>query len=341
MSDLPIISDTSCWSTNFKVEPKISDTFYRSTHGSDGGKCVPCPLRPAPLFRSIGVPGLSSSLPPHRRLRSILHRARAVRPDTTNAKESTEAQGGLNSNTLITQANYRGIPFRDSLPDIMTPKLCPSQTHQETRTRKSRLTCDMETFSSFQSEPESRLNPNNDLTDTFQRRHSMGHQDPPSKIYTSRRTIVFPVTQSDTHSVATTEMPANANRKRWSRRIRQILASEKGSDKLDISECFHSLVITEDQASASRKNPQASGSPKSKTCELDCEQEGKIARHTRRDRRPHFLPPISQSGYLLDVPFVLPENSPPPSPRSFFSTPFFPLSVPALPALPQQGQRDT
>ncbi|KAM9434410.1 uncharacterized protein Hap1MRO34_002201 isoform 2-T4 [Clarias gariepinus] len=215
------------------------------------------------------------------------------------------------------------------------------KTHQETRTRKSRLTCDMETFSSFQSEPESRLNPNNDLTDTFQRRHSMGHQDPPSKIYTSRRTIVFPVTQSDTHSVATTEMPANANRKRWSRRIRQILASEKGSDKLDISECFHSLVITEDQASASRKNPQASGSPKSKTCELDCEQEGKIARHTRRDRRPHFLPPISQSGYLLDVPFVLPENSPPPSPRSFFSTPFFPLSVPALPALPQQGQRDT
>ncbi|KAF5906003.1 uncharacterized protein DAT39_004265 [Clarias magur] len=340
MSGLPLVSDTSCWSINSKVEPEISDTLYRSTHGSEGGKCVPRPLRPAPLFRSIGLPGLSS-LPPHRRLRSILHRARAVRPDTANAKESNRAQGDLNANTLISQATYRGMPFRDSLPDIMTQKLHPCQTHQETRTRRSRLTCDMETFSSFQSESELHLNPNNDLTDTFQRRHSIGHQDPSSTFYTSRRTILFPVTQGDTHSAGTTELPANANRKRWSRRIRQILASEKGSDERDISECFHSLVITDDRATASKKNPQASGSPKPNKCELECEQEGKMARHTRRDRRPHFLPPISQSGYLLDVPFVLPENSPPPSPDSSFSTSFFPLSVPAFPVRPQRGQRDT
>ncbi|XP_026783554.3 uncharacterized protein LOC113534792 [Pangasianodon hypophthalmus] len=337
--DLPLVSDTACWSTNTKMETEISARLYRSTRGSEGGKCVPCPLRPAPLFRSIGLTGLSASLPPHRRLRSILHRARAVRPD--NANETNKAQGGSNANTLISDATDRGLPFKDFLPEIMTQKLRPSQTHQETRTRGSRSIRDTKTFSSFQSQAESRLNPNNNLTDTFQSCHSMGHQDPSSKTYTSRRTIVFPLTQSDTHSAATTETPVSANRKRWSRKIRQILTSEKGSDEQDISECFHNLVITDDHPSSNRKNLKASGSPKSNRNELDSEHEGKGACHTRRDRRPHFLPPISQSGCLLDVPFVLPENSPPPSPSSVFSTPFFPLSVPVLPVRPQHGKRDT
>ncbi|XP_023691957.1 uncharacterized protein [Paramormyrops kingsleyae] len=48
----------------------------------------------------------------------------------------------------------------------------------------------------------------------------------------------------------------------------------------------------------------------------------------RPDRRPHFLPPITQSGSLLEVPLFLPENSPPPSPCVPPSDPFSPLPVP-------------
>lgn len=302
---------------------------------------MPCPLCPAPLFRSIGLTGLSASLPPHRRLRSILHRVRAVRPDNANADKTNKIQGGSNANTFISEATDRGLPFKDLLPDITTQKLCPPETHQEIRTRGNCSFGDTETFFNFQSQTESRLNPNNDLTRKFQGRHSIRHQNPPSKTYTSRRTIVFPITPSDTHSAAAAETPPRANRKKWSRKIRQILTSEKGSDEQDISECFHRLVITDDRPSANRKNLQASGSPKSNISEKDSEREGKGACHTRRDRRPHFLPPISQSGCLLDVPFILPENSPPPSPSSVFSSPFFLLSVPALPVCPQHGQRDT
>lgn len=340
-SDLPLISDTSYWSTTTKLETEIRSGLYRSTCESEGGKCVPCPLRPAPLFRSIGLTGLSASLPPHRRLRSILHRARAVRPDNVNADETNKVQHGPKANTLICEASNRGLPFKDFMPDIMTQKLHPPETHQEMQTRGSCLFRDTETFSHFQSQTGSGLNPNNDLTCKFQTCHIIRHRNPPSKTYMSRRTIMSPLTPSDTHSVATTETSPRANRKTWSRKIRQILTSEKGSDEQDISESFHSLVLTDDRPSANRKNLQAFGSPNSNRSELDGEREGKESCHTRRDRRPHFLPPISQSGCLLDVPFIPPENSPPPSPSRVFSTPFFLLSVPALPIHPQHGQRDT
>ncbi|KAK2864797.1 hypothetical protein Q7C36_003951 [Tachysurus vachellii] len=325
---LPHVSDSSCWSS----ETEISQRFYRSSRGS-GGKSVPCPLGPVPLFRSIGLTGLSASLPPHRRLRSVLHRARAVRPDNANANETDRARGGSDANRLVSEATDTGLPFKDFLPDIMTPTPRPPSQSRETRTRESRSIGNVETFSSLWSQAESSLNPSFDLVDTLQRRHSVGHQDPPSKIYASRRTVVFPLTS--------TETPAHAGRKRWSRRIRQIWTSEKSSDEQDISEYFHSLVITDNVPSANTKHPQTSGSPKSNRSDVDSEREGKGACHTRRDRRPHFLPPISQSGCLLDVPFILPENSPPPSPSSTFSTPFFPLCVPALPVFPQNRQRDT
>lgn len=321
---LPLVSNSSCWSFEREIRP------YRSSHRSEGGQRVPYPLHPAPLFRSIGLTGLSASLPPHRRLRSILHRARAVRPDDANAKETGAAEGGSDAKALVSEATDRGLPFKDFLPDITTQKLCPPpQSARETRTRRNRSIGDTETFSSLWSQTESRLNPRNA---TLPRRHSVGHQDPPSKTYMSRRTVVFPLTSAET--------PESAGRKRWSRRIRRILTSEKSSDEQDISDCFHSLVITDDRPSANTKHLQDSGSPKSNRSDLDNEHEGKGACHTRRDRRPHFLPPISQSGCLLDVPFVLPENSPPPSPSGAFSTPFFPLCVPALPLCPQRRERD-
>lgn len=291
---------------------------------------MPCPLHPAPLFRSIGLTGLSASLPPHRRLRSILHRARAVRPDGAGAKatRTDSAPCGSNANALVSEATDRALPFRDFLPDIMTPKLRPpSLTDRETRTKGNRLTGNVETFSIVRSHTESRLNLGHHLAGTLQRCHSIGHEDASSKTYTSKRAVVFPPTSL--------EPPASAGRRRWGRKIRRILTSEKGGDKPDISECFHSLVITDDHPSAITRNLQPSGSSESNRREPDIESKKKGVCYTRRDRRPHFLPPISQSGCLLDVPFVLPENSPPPSPCSVFSAPFFPLTVPPLPVHPQ------
>ncbi|XP_042360401.1 volume-regulated anion channel subunit LRRC8D [Plectropomus leopardus] len=50
----------------------------------------------------------------------------------------------------------------------------------------------------------------------------------------------------------------------------------------------------------------------------------------RRDRRPHFLPPLYQSDSLLHVPLLLPENSPPPSPCTYTNPSIRPLPVPLL-----------
>lgn len=50
----------------------------------------------------------------------------------------------------------------------------------------------------------------------------------------------------------------------------------------------------------------------------------------RRDRRPHFLPPICQSDSLLHVPLLFPENSPPPSACPHPNVPIHSLPVPIL-----------
>ncbi|KAL1278982.1 hypothetical protein QQF64_025655 [Cirrhinus molitorella] len=66
----------------------------------------------------------------------------------------------------------------------------------------------------------------------------------------------------------------------------------------------------------------------------------KGAGQVQRDRRPHFLPPITQSDCLLNVPLLLPENSPPPSPCSPSDILFFPLSVPHIQPFPRERRGD-
>lgn len=61
-----------------------------STENRFGDLRPPFPLRPPPLFRSIGLSGLWASLPPHRRLRYSLNRSRTVLPANRHHAEPSD-----------------------------------------------------------------------------------------------------------------------------------------------------------------------------------------------------------------------------------------------------------
>ncbi|XP_036421913.1 uncharacterized protein LOC118805307 [Colossoma macropomum] len=314
-------------------------------------------LRPPPLFRSIGLTGLSASLPPHRRLRSALHRARAVLPANSNANEAAHSWPQAPS-----RASERGLPLKghirsslhmnlvthdlDSLPDIVTHKLgLPQQEitpRRESHVREPKIL----TFASSQAQADKgkhlHLRPNISLTNkmliparTAHRQNNAAH-NPPPKTH-RRRSTVSPFTQSEVHSSetgATTERLAEKRKEKWRRRkinitgihsqSERLLTPEKGQED-NICQWLSSLGITD------REKDQRECQRESNRQGRRLESVEKGACPTRRDRRPHFLPPISQSDCLLNVPLVLPENSPPPSPSCVPSDPFFPLQVPALP----------
>ncbi|KAJ7992718.1 hypothetical protein DPEC_G00281580 [Dallia pectoralis] len=106
--------------------------------------------------------------------------------------------------------------------------------------------------------------------------------------------------------------------------------SETGEDS-GLCQWLRSLGITDEEKagiSPSRSKQQTGGFRERTAGHI--ERYSHPAANHRRDRRPHFLPPICQSGSLLRVPLMLPENSPPPSPRPSAHVPFRPLSVPLL-----------
>ncbi|XP_037398259.1 uncharacterized protein LOC119264240 [Pygocentrus nattereri] len=356
--DLALTSDSSHWSSTPKGEME----------GDRVGKGT---LRPPPLFRSIGLTGLSASLPPHRRLRSALHRARAVLPANANANETTHSwpqapSSGTNTNT--SGASERGLPlkghirsslhvglvthgldtYNDSLPDIVTHKLGLPEPqkkitpHRECHVGKTKIL----TFSSSHVQADkgkhlhirSNLGLSNKMlipARTAHRQNNTAH-NPPPKAH-RRRSTVSPFTQNDVclcETGETTERLAGNRREKWRRRkinstgvhsrSERLLTPEEGQED-NICQWLSSLGITDKE----KDQRESQREPNRQGCRLESVE--KAACPTRRDRRPHFLPPISQSDCLLNVPLVLPENSPPPSPSCVPSDPFFPLQVPALP----------
>ncbi|XP_035253338.1 histone-lysine N-methyltransferase 2B-like [Anguilla anguilla] len=302
-----------------------------------GGACVkerrPVSLRAPPLFRSISPTGVSAGLPPHRRLRAVFRRSRAVLPaDTPRVCGDALSQA---DGFVGTPARTRDLA-RAASPTLELPRRAAVPANAPM--------C-----------PPAALN-----------RQGGGRPCPqPAPSPRTRRDrkgswggvgvgvgagAVSPAAQGEgpTGGAARADERKRKKRRRRTegRRVnypgnewRGVPAhnAEGGGDRA-LCSWLESLGLTDTErdtpgltASANRQGRtlQEAGSLKGRA---DPGQRG--AEPSRRDRRPYFLPPISQSGALLYVPLLLPENSPPPSPCSSPTAPVFPLPVPRLQPLP-------
>lgn len=358
----PVLFQTILWSvicTMWQPGPPDLALSPDSTHYGSAPrverKCLMVDkpsLRPPPLFRSVGLTGLSAGLPPHRRLRSILHRARAVLPANTNASVSETAHSwpSSGSNSKMTGVSERNLPLKgrirssshtdsaahgpeaskNSLPNIATHK--PSldgEPCQEGHAREINIL----TLGSAQAQTEKckhgHLRPSLIPARTVHRHNSAGH-NPPAKVH-RQRSIVSPSQQKELH-LSETGAPTERLGKKRERWVTSKTAAHSPSERHsspeksqeNICQWLSSVGITDSGLKGSNR-----------LCGLG--EKGP----TRRDRRPHFLPPISQSDCLLNVPLVLPENSPPPSPSCVSSTHVFPLHVPTLPLWTKHGFNHT
>lgn len=207
-------------------------------------------LPPPPLFRSIGPPGTTSaSLPPHRRLRSMFCRSRAVLPANTHPTEASDTQTGstvmcpLGCNDALSEDLHRRADARSANPQLLS-HLCAS------RGRQGRSVTPLQTS----EDP------------TMKEKRQQKRKKRSYKVDCAGKHVVPPLTEKE----------EDGRLCEWLQSLG--IADEKEQQRLFVSRCRDTA-----------------------------------ARH-RRDRRPHFLPPICQSDSLLRVPVLLPENSPPPSP---------------------------
>ncbi|XP_041736348.2 uncharacterized protein LOC121569443 [Coregonus clupeaformis] len=306
-------------------------------------------LRPPPLFRSIGSSGLSASLPPHRRLRSIFRRSRAVLPANTHAGE---VSGTHTLQDLLSGTHINALPHPLTHNDVVSEKDVHINTVSETQTQPKRHGLTV-------LEP-----PTGPLKDTLSfiisaESRQQGGQ-PFSQISPPLRTDIKGMARWDRaeaplkmrEDLGTGEggLKEKQKVKRRKRRRRRVDCKEEdhANDRYvapfftpetegdgGLCQWLQSLGITDREKEAispNRSKHQQSGFRE----RMAGRREGYShpAANHRRDRRPHFLPPICQSGSLLHVPLLLPENSPPPSPCTSPHAPFHPLPVPLLHPLP-------
>ncbi|XP_024246474.1 uncharacterized protein LOC112226305 [Oncorhynchus tshawytscha] len=304
-------------------------------------------LRPPPLFRSIGPSGLSASLPPHRRLRSIFRRSRVVLPANTHAGK---VSGTHTLQDLLSGTHINTLPHQLTPNDVVSEKDVHINTDSETQTQPKRL---MSAHGLTVLEP-----PTGPLTDTLsfivsaesrqQGGQPFSQLSPPLRTHIKGRArwgrAVSPLKMRD--DLGTGEGGVKEKQKVKRRRL-----DWKGEDQANdryvpsftpetegdggLCQWLQSLGIRdreEEAISPNRSKQQPSGFRE----RMAGHREGYShpAANHRRDRRPHFLPPICQSGSLLHVPLLLPKNSPPPSPCTSPHAPFHPLPVPLLHPLP-------
>ncbi|RXN19578.1 hypothetical protein ROHU_007236 [Labeo rohita] len=247
-------------------------------------------LRPAPLFRTVGLTGLSASLPPHRRLRSVL-----------NTTRNTSGQSVDRSDPLTDQTHRNStLNGLKCIQDKPLPKILHAKPKKDEITMNQQLqTVDIQCWHHGR-----RLNAT---------ARTRGRD---TKIRTEKEEYLF-------EEVWREQAPKVMRKKNKHIKMRHEEVS-------DLSQWIQSLEITDSKRKQTTKqhwNPM-SGKWAGSLC--------KGAGQTQRDRRPHFLPPITQSDCLLNVPLLLPDNSPPPSPCSPSDILFFPLSVPHIQPFPRE-----
>ena len=256
------------------------------------------PLRPPPLLPSMGRPGLG--VPPHRRLRSLFCRSTAVLPADTHNSEASEVH---------------------TFTDILTHNRAPAATQcppgsEDLQSR--RALSDPQRTAVFGSGSGK------------QDRQLFSHICPPAGV--SGRSVGRPgrsVTPLQTSQDPVIKEKQHQKRRRRSYRVKVDCAGTHAAAPLTerdarLSDWLQSLELADDKETDSNYQLSSGCSGGTGLRLMD------TAASHRRDRRPHFLPPIRQSDSLLQVPLLLPENSPPPSPCAFPEAPVLSLPVPPL-----------
>ncbi|KAL4657954.1 hypothetical protein GN956_G2825 [Arapaima gigas] len=284
-------------------------------------------LRPPRLFRSIGgLTGTSASLPPHRRLRSIFCRSRAILP----ANMEKQALGVMQT-TL----------------DVITPGKTLTETNRLTKAGETTHTLTLAAV-----EPQKGMFTQSDSSagrpkltgaaDNLTEPHPSLQLAPPAWIHSEGRAVSPLAHKADHRRSKRGSKTEAAQRKQRKKKngVEAIYLDVEGPKDGGLSQWLQSLEIVDRE----RNTPlgRGDGSQRGRTQAVSKpgmgRRKGVLQRTThfdtelghRKDRRPHFLPPITQSGSLLGVPLLLPENSPPPSPCFSSNTPFAPLLVPQL-----------
>lgn len=275
-------------------------------------------LRPPLLFRSLGPPEFSASLPPHRRLRSLFYRSRAVLPTNTLSFEAPDTHTftdfTLRCNDSLSEDDQVGAVSTELQPEVdpsqhskaVFSSGCVSQCPQAPSLRRGRQ----------------------------QLSHFCPSVQPSGRSRGRQGTLVSPL-QSSEHPAIQEKQQQKRKKKRGykvdctGKYLAPSLTEKKDDTKL--CEWLQNLGFAESHEvdpGTSPQQPQRLFVPR--RAELKDHQERDASASRRRNRRPHFLPPISQSGSHLHVPLLLPKNSPPPSPCSFLDAPIHTMAVPLL-----------
>ncbi len=256
----------------------------------DSGKRHMVNLRPAPLFRTVG---LSASLPPHRRLRSILN------------------------------TSGQSVDFSDPLTD----------RSQKNSTSMTQLHSRQATAQNFTCKPsKDELSMNKQLQTVGVQRWHHGRRLNDTARTRGRETGI----STEKEEYLFEEIWREQAPKVMGRKNKHVKMEIKRYEVSDLSLWIQSLEITDRKRKQTTKPHWNISKGRGNWAESLCKGAGQ----TQRDRRPHFLPPITQSDCLLNVPLLLPENSPPPSPCSPSDILFFPLSVPHIQPLPRERRGD-
>lgn len=291
-----------------------------------GASRPPPVLRPPPLFRSIGPPGLPAGVPPHRRLRSMFCRSRAVLPANTHVVGDSDVR------------TFTDILTGNHAPTIMCPLGCNDALSEDIRRGTMSAALEPAVDSDLQSGAAvfrsgffaDRVSPR--AHNVRQDRQLFSHVCPSARVNVRQGSGVTPL--------QTSEEPAIKERQHQKRRKRSYRVdctgegavpslTEKEEDTR-LCEWLQSLGIAGGKAKASITTNNQQQLFVSRCSGVMSLRHPDTAASQRRDRRPHFLPPICQSDSLLHVPLLLPENSPPPSPCTDPDAPIHYLPIPPL-----------
>ncbi|KAA8585615.1 hypothetical protein FQN60_004309 [Etheostoma spectabile] len=293
--------------------------MHKNTEREVGISRTSFALRPPPLlFRSIEPPALSAGSPPHRRLRSIFCRSRAVLPVNAHPIEAsdthtfTDIRTAKHARTIMSPLGCDEAVSGDVQCSAGLNPLQPevdSDLHRRTAGFRSGTHTDTqpEETASTQTETVGQL-----LSQLCQPSAADGrNRGTQGRWVTPRQTSEDP---------GITQKQQKRKRRRRRRRKRKVDCAGKRKyvvpsltekeEEARLCEGLQSLRI----ADSREKDSDAANNqrrPFVSRCRTVTRGQETAAENHMRDRRPHFLPPLCRSDTLLHVPFLLPQNSPP------------------------------
>lgn len=272
-----------------------------STENRFGDSRPPFPLRPPPLFRSIGLSGLWASLPPHRWLCYSLNRSRTVLPANMHHTEPSDT------------CTFADLKVKNLGQTEEISLSCVDVFSEDAI--KPEETSDLQKAAAFRSDVCSVVSKCSQTQvkqqdGKFSSRVSVSATaDGKNTGRQARLLALFQLSEDP----AVKEEQQRGKQKRYGAGRQKYVTPMPDVRENNAKHCawLQSLGIVDGNARNSifSHNLQQSSVARSSVTMIQGDPER--ATGTRRDRRPHFLPPINQVEPHLQVPLLLPENSPP------------------------------